>query len=472
MEIRMENFFIRDIVSACGGVLLCGSGDTKINNFATNSQKSEPGLMFVPIVGERVDGHRFIRDAFEHGASAAFTASREAVEDLIAEWALKKENPKPIVLTEDTVAALQKTARAYESRLNLPKIGVTGSVGKTTTKEMIACALSGGLRVFKTAGNLNSQIGVPITLMSISSEDEAAVIEMGMSKEGEMECLAALLSLDAVVMTNIGVSHIEQLRTQENILREKWHITDALKPHGKIFLNGDDALLRKKALQEMAAGREGVVTFGCGENCDYRAKDIAVDEKGIFNFTACYKGTELSVHLKVPGTHNVQNALAALAVAEEFGVDGRAAAERLGGYTGISMRQQIAVKNGIIYIDDSYNASPDSMRAGLNVLMQTKAMRRIAVLADMLELGEQAEEFHRQVGEYAGRSGIDELVLYGELSKFIGYGAEQYTKKIGHFDSLDEIKDYLKKNLKSGDAVLFKASRGMKLNEVAEFMIS
>lgn len=476
----MENFCVRDVVRAAGGKLLCGDENTKITNFATNSGKSGPGLMFAPIVGERVDGHKYIKAAFECGASAALTQKEEAVAGLISGWKESDEQARPIVLVEDSVRAMQLTAREYESRLNLKKVGVTGSVGKTTTKEMIACALLGGLKVFKTAGNANSQIGVPVTLMNISPDDEAAVIEMGMSEEGEMKRLAALLSLSAAVMTNIGVSHIEQLGSQENILREKWHITDALVDGGYIFLNGDDVLLRERAYlcknnYNAVFGADDdrklrVVTFGHEPHCDYRAENVDADEKGI-NFDMIHGNTKIHVRLNVLGSHNVNNALVALAVAEFFGVDLKAAADALESYTGVAMRQQITKKDGVVYIDDSYNASPDSMKAGLSVLSQMPADYRVAVLADMLELGDDTKEYHRQVGEYAGQSKVDELVLYGELAKYIGFGAEQYVKSIRHFDTLDDIKVYLKDTLKPDTAVLFKGSRGMKLNEVVDGLI-
>lgn len=476
----MKDFCVKDIVRAVGGSLLCGDENVQIDNFATNSGKAEPGLMFAPIVGERVDGHKYIESAFDCGASASLTQNEEAVAGLIDKWRSLGIQPKPIVLAEDSVRAMQLTAKEYESRLSLNKVGVTGSVGKTTTKEMIACALSGGLKVFKTAGNANSQIGVPVTIMNIAPDDEAAVIEMGMSEKGEMRRLATLLSLNAAVMTNIGVSHIEQLGSQENILREKWHITDAITEGGCIFLNGDDVLLKERAdlCRNNYAGVFGkednrklrICTFGHFADCDYRAENEYSDENGV-GFDMLHGDVRIPVRLNVLGAHNVNNALVALAVAEFFGVDLRAAVKALEGYTGVAMRQHITKKDGAAYIDDSYNASPDSMKAGLSVLCQMPADYRIAVLADMLELGENTKEYHRQVGEYAGQSKVDELLLYGELAEYIGYGAEQYIGKIKHFDTLGDITEYLKAEIKPGTAVLFKGSRGMKLNEVVDGLL-
>ena len=476
----MKDFCVKDIVRAVGGSLLCGDENVQIDNFATNSGKAEPGLMFAPIVGERVDGHKYIESAFDCGASASLTQNEEAVAGLIDKWRSLGIQPKPIVLAEDSVRAMQLTAKEYESRLSLNKVGVTGSVGKTTTKEMIACALSGGLKVFKTAGNANSQIGVPVTIMNIAPDDEAAVIEMGMSEKGEMKRLATLLSLNAAVMTNIGVSHIEHLGSQENILREKWHITDAITEGGCIFLNGDDVLLKERAdlCRNNYAGVFGkednrklrICTFGHSADCDYRAENEYSDENGV-GFDMLHGDIRIPVRLNVLGAHNVNNALVALAVAEFFGVDLRAAVKALEGYTGVAMRQHITKKDGAAYIDDSYNASPDSMKAGLIVLCQMPADYRIAVLADMLELGENTKEYHRQVGEYAGQSKVDELLLYGELAGYIGYGAEQYIRKIKHFDTLGDITEYLKAEIKPGTAVLFKGSRGMKLNEVVDGLL-
>ena len=476
----MKDICVKDIVRAVGGSLLCGDENVQIDNFATNSGKAEPGLMFAPIVGERVDGHKYIESAFDCGASASLTQNEEAVAGLIDKWRSLGIQPKPIVLAEDSVRAMQLTAKEYEGRLSLNKVGVTGSVGKTTTKEMIACALSGWLKVFKTAGNANSQIGVPVTIMNIAPDDEAAVIEMGMSEKGEMKRLATLLSLNAAVMTNIGVSHIEQLGSQENILREKWHITDAITEGGCIFLNGDDVLLKERAdlCRNNYAGVFGkednrklrICTFGHSADCDYRAENEYYDENGV-GFDMLHGDVRIPVRLNVLGAHNVNNALVALAVAEFFGVDLRAAVKALEGYTGVAMRQHITKKDGAAYIDDSYNASPDSMKAGLNVLCQMPADYRIAVLADMLELGENTKEYHRQVGEYAGQSRVDELLLYGELARYIGYGAEQYIGRIKHFDTLGDITEYLKAEIKPGTAVLFKGSRGMKLNEVVDGLL-
>ncbi len=452
----MQNFKVKDILEATGGRLLCGSPETVIETISTNSNAIDRRCLFVPIIGERVDAHRFIDDAIANGAKAVLTGEHDEM-----------DKPVPCIRVENTVTAMQEIGREYGNRMDIPKIGITGSVGKTTTKEMIACALSAGFNVFKTEGNSNSQIGVPGTLVRISSEDEIAVIEMGMSMPGEMKRLAELLTLDCAVVTNIGVSHIEALGTQDGICDEKFHIEDALVQDGCVFLNGDDEIL----LRHMGKLRHDAVLFGLGENNDYRAVNIVSDGERT-EFDAVIAGS-ITYHttLKVPGMHNVRNALVALAVADRYSVPLDRAVKALEEYGGVSMRQQISSICGVTVIDDSYNASPDSMKAGIEVLCTVKADgRRVAVLGDMLELGPDSPRYHCEVGEFISRQKVDELIVFGELAEHIANGAEINSRiNIVRCDSRADINEYLMHTMHTGDAVLFKASRGMKLNECAEY---
>ncbi|MCM1308453.1 MAG: UDP-N-acetylmuramoyl-tripeptide--D-alanyl-D-alanine ligase [Butyrivibrio sp.] len=452
----MQNFKVKDILEATGGRLLCGSPETPIETMSTDSDSIGGRCLFVPIIGERVDAHRFIDGAVANGAKAVLTSEHDALDMSV-----------PCIRVENTVTAMQEIGRAYGNRMNIPKIGITGSVGKTTTKEMVACALSAGFRVFKTEGNSNSQIGVPQTLSRISADDEIAVIEMGMSMPGEMKRLAELLTLDSAVVTNIGVSHIEALKTRDGICEEKFRIEDALVQDGCVFLNGDDEIL----LKHMGSLRHDAVLFGLGENNDYRAVNIKSDgTRSEFDAVIASSITYHTV-LKVPGTHNVRNALAALAAADRYSVPLEDAVRALADYGGVDMRQQISEVCGVTVIDDSYNASPDSMKAGIEVLAAIKAAgRRVAVLADMLELGEASPRYHYEVGEFISGQKIDELVLFGELAANIADGAKVNSQiNIVFCDSREEINDYLQRSIRFGDAVLFKASRGMKLNECAEY---
>lgn len=453
----MQNICVNDIVRATGGVLLCGDGNTEVVSISTNSREIGDKCLFVPIIGEKVDAHNFIDGAIKSGAVAVLTMKHDQM-----------DSTTPYIRVDDSVKAIQDIGRYYNGLMKMPKIGITGSVGKTTTKEMIACALSAGKKVFKTAGNSNSQIGVPITVSQMDNSYEAAVIEMGMSNPGEMSNLASIVTLNACVFTNIGVSHIENLGSQDNICKEKFHITDALVEDGLVFLNGDDAILKK----HRGELKHKSYTFGKSEDCDYRAVNIHNTNNGV-EFTAIFDGSEHTVRLNVLGDHNVLNALVAIAVARFMGVDTDKAIESLAEYEGIKMRQQIYVKNGVTFIDDSYNASPESMKAGVNVLCSVNAEgRRIAVLADMLELGSNSPEYHRETGVYIAGTDVTDALLFGDMARYIGKGIEsEGNTKVTYFNSRDEIKDYLKANLLPGDAVLFKGSRGMKLNEVVDCFI-
>ncbi len=344
----MQDIRVKDLLNACGGALLCGDPAAPVTGIGWDSRKMRDGDLFVPLKGEKADGHRFIAQALANGAAATLT-SEHGPEDAAA-WADGENAGKAWIAVPDTKKALQEIGRHYRNRLTLPLVGITGSVGKTTTKEMVAAALSAGLRVYKTAGNLNSQIGVPATLCGIGREDEAAVIELGMSEPGELTVIAQMACVDVAVITNIGVAHIEQLGSQENIFREKMTVQDGLKEGGVLLLNGDDPWLRD------ARAREGfrTVYYGTGENCGYRAEEIRL-ENGFPVFTAvCPPGgaagerRRIPVRLGVMGAHQILNAMAALAAADLFGVPLEAAARSLGEFSGMKGRQQFHDLDGIM----------------------------------------------------------------------------------------------------------------------------
>ena len=321
----MEQMTVRDVVKATGGRLLCGDGDTPLIHISINSQTMEGSDLFVPLIGAKVDAHRFIGQAFENGAAATLTSEHDSMED-----------GHPWIRVADTKKALQDIGAYYRRRFTLPLVGITGSVGKTTTREMIAAALSAGFRVYKTKKNLNSQVGVPITLCGITSADEVGVLELGMSEPGELTVIARIADVDMAVITNVGVTHIEQLGSQENIFREKMTIQDGLKDGGILLLNGDDELLKT------ARAKDGcrTVTFGSGAHCDYRCEEVRIED-GYPLFTAVHGTRRIPVRLGIMGRHNIMNALAALAVADLNGVPMEAAAGKLGEFHGFQNRQQI-----------------------------------------------------------------------------------------------------------------------------------
>ncbi|MBS6862051.1 MAG: UDP-N-acetylmuramoyl-tripeptide--D-alanyl-D-alanine ligase [Clostridiales bacterium] len=447
-----------EIAAACSGRILCGDPQTVITSVSTDSRKVTPGALFVPIRGERTDAHAYIPATFAAGAAATLTQNHSEMQDNHV-W----------IAVPDTVEALRRIAAAYRSRFNIPVIGVTGSVGKTTTKEMVALALSARWNTMKTEGNQNSQVGLPLTMFRLEPEHEVAVIEMGMSDFGEMGRLAQIARPQYAVMTNIGVSHIQQLGTQENILAEKLHITDAFLPGSILFLNGDDPHLAGLR-NMMPAVRK--VWFGMAPWCDYRAEQVERLGDGM-RFTAVSPFGSLTVELPVPGVHNVRNALAGLAVTKELGGDLREAAEALASYRPLAMRQQIhRTQGGLTVIDDSYNASPDAIYSSLEVLGGFSG-RRVAVLADMLELGAIEKKAHEEVGLCAARGGVSLLVTVGERAKWIAEGAQSYRNppECRSFATNEEAIAFLHNALKSGDVVLVKGSRGMRTDEIVKGLL-
>lgn len=456
----MEQMTVNDVVKATGGRLLCGDGNTPLIHISINSQTMEGSDLFVPLIGAKVDAHRFIEQAWKNGAAATLTSEHDTMED-----------SHPWIRVEDTKKALQDIGAYYRRRFRLPLVGITGSVGKTTTREMVATALSAGYQVYKTKKNLNSQVGVPITLAGISSGDEIGVLELGMSEPGELTVIARIADVDMAVITNVGVTHIEQLGSQENIFREKMTIQDGLKDGGILFLNGDDERLKQ------AAAKAGCRTifYGGGENCEYRFEDVRI-HNGYPAFTAVHGDRRIPVQLGIMGRHNVSNAMVALAVADQNGVSMEAAAKKLEEFHGFQNRQQIYENHGVTIIDDTYNASPASMEAGLEVLnSMTNASRRIAVLADMKELGDQAVRFHREIGHYIAAHPVDLVFTLGDLAAEIEAGIREGggTCTCCHFDGEDRegLKAKLGEVLAGGDCVLLKGSNSMNLGEVAAHLI-
>lgn len=466
----MENVTIKDIVEVTGGVLLCGDENKEIREFSIDSREGSEDSIFVPIIGERVDAHRFIEGALSLNG-ATFT-SEHLPADEEKPWeqiTAKTGRVKPWIYVKDTVKAMQQVGTFYRNRLSLPVVAVTGSVGKTTTREMIAAALSAGKKVFQTLGNQNSQIGVPLTLSHMSKEDEAAVLEIGMSERGQIETLTTMIRPDIAVVTVIGVSHIAQLKSQENICLEKMDIVKGVPEDGMVFLNGDDPFL----VPYRGKLRQKTYFYGMSPDCDYRAEDIRNGD-GHVSFTFCAGELCIPVVLGTMGEHNVRNALVALGVAHQMGVDLEAAAEKLREFHG--QRLKFVPCDRCTVIDDTYNASPDSMRASIHVLssMENVKGRRIAALSDMLELGEDEKEYHYEVGKYIASQDIDELVVFGELSRELLRGAadgKPGALRLTQVEDRDAMTAYLLETLQPEDVVLLKASNGMKLSEVAKAII-
>lgn len=446
---------IGEIASVVGGAVTEKTDRNRIiTTIFTDSRDAEKnkGGLFAAFKGERVDAHRFVEEVVGKGCFALIEDSSYFIDNTI--------------LVANTTDALQTLAAWYrkEKLRDTKIIGITGSVGKTSTKDMVALALGAGLRTAKTIGNRNSQIGLPITILETDPETQAAVFEMGMSEFGEMARLSRVASPDIAVITNIGYSHIENLGSRENICAEKLTIADCLSPDGVMILNGDEPLLKKPIKYAQKK-----IYCSVKDKSDCCAYDIA-ERSGKLCFTAEILGKKTSVALPVPGLHNVFNALFALACAAVCGVDLEKAAHALEAFETSGLRQRIYEKDGYTVIADCYNASPESMAAALSVLKEY-AGRKIAVLGDMLELGSFAKELHEQVGEAVCRSGTDVLITFGSLAKNIAEPvrgkADIYSFEEGEYEKAAEL---LKTMLKPGDTVLFKASNRMQLQKVIEML--
>lgn len=456
----MENITVNDIVKATGGKLLCGDGNTVIRHFSIDSRTGSEDSIFVPIIGERVDAHRFIDDAMKING-ACFTSEHDSA-----------EGSKPWIRVEDTVRAMQQLGTYYRNRMTMPVVAVTGSVGKTTTRQMIATVLGSSRKVYQTKGNQNSQIGVPLTLAEMSADDEAAVLEIGMSERGQIRSLTTMIRPDYAVVTTIGVSHIAQLGSQENICREKMDIVEGLTEQGVVVLNGDDPFL--KAYRGKLPYR--TFFYGLGEDCDYRAVDI-IARGTKTDFTLVYEedGEEIRYPVTVGmlGKHNVLNCLAGLCIAHQMGLPMDKAAASLEDFTGI--RLKIHRLKSCTLIDDSYNASPDSLKANIRVLADFEGVkgRKIAGISDMLELGENEKQYHFDTGVYIGQQAIDEVAAFGNLSKetLAGIRSVNPDMKLTELEDREAFDKYLMDTVRPDDVLLLKASNGMGLMHTARKLI-
>lgn len=445
---KMEKIFLSEIAECLG--TKCPI-ECEITEISTDTRNLPKGCLFIAIKGERFDGHTFIENAIESGASAA-----------VSEYQV---GSCPCVITDNTRLALLKIASYYRRKFTPILVGITGSVGKTTTKEMVALVLSEKYKTLKTQGNFNNEIGLPKTLFNLNSKHEAAVIEMGMSHFGEIERLTKTAAPTMAIITNIGFSHIENLGTQEGILKAKLEILNGMKPEAPLIINGDDPYLAplKKSIDRP------VYLYGIKNNeCDFRAENIA-EEDGYTSFKLKFKNESIQLIIPCVGIHNVMNAAAAFAVGILNGLTSDEIASALKKYKPDGMRQNVVQKGDKTVIIDCYNASPDSMDAALNVLSGMKCTgRKIAVLGDMLELGEASEKLHRMVGDYASKYHPDMLFCYGKESKFIAMQAQKNEVNVFASEDKKEIIEKIEKYIKSGDTILFKASRGMKLEEIIE----
>ena len=425
-----------------------------ITAVVTDSRKVVPGCVFVCFPGERVDGHDYAAAAYKAGA--AYIVANHPVDGV-------PENRTVIVASSHH--AMVRMASNYRMLFSPLMIGVTGSVGKTTTKEFCYAVLSAFGNTLKTEGNQNNEIGLPNTLFRLDDSTEYAVVEMGMSNLGEIDRLVRAARPSAGIITRIGVSHLENLGTRENILKAKLEICHGLPDGAPLVLNADDDMLPKAKLPE----RLNPVWFGIdAPGADVRALKITAGDSGTDFLLSDKENGEFPVHIPTVGLHTVSDALAAYAAATRLGLDPAKAAAALSTYQTTGMRQNIVHKGGVTVIEDCYNASPDSMKAALGVLEGQEANRHIALLGDMLELGSVSEEAHRQVGIWAAEAGVDLLIAYGPRSAAMAEAAAEKGVTTLHCETEQEVVGYVRQNVHAGDALLAKASHAMKLDQVLE----
>ena len=459
----MKNMTLENIEKACGGRYIGTEAEkkTEVLGVVIDSRQVESGYLFVAIPGEKVDGHKFIPDVFAKGAAAVL--SEQQLEDPAG----------PYILVESTTKALRDLAEYYRKSLDIKVVGITGSVGKTSTKEMIASVLSEKYKVLKTEGNYNNEIGLPLTIFKIRAEHEVAVLEMGISEFGEMHRLATMANPDICVITNIGLCHLENLKTRDGILKAKTESFAHLKKDGIAILNGDDDKL--STIRQV--GDKEPVFYGMEEKMEYREdakKSVyatGVENLGLYGMQARIHTPEgeWDVRIPIPGEHNVYNALAATAVGLSLGLSidqissGILKAKTIGGRTNLLNTGSMTV------IDDCYNANPVSMKASIDVLATAEG-RKIAVLGDMGELGENEKKLHYEVGEYLAKKEIDVLFCAGELSEEIAKAAQKESKtcEVYYFKTRDALLEQLLPFLKKGDTVLVKASHFMEYPKIVK----
>lgn len=450
----MKHMTLQNIARAVSGQLFLPDNYIEEGKVAQgvviDNRKVEKDFIFVPIKGSRVDGHTFIPDAFEKGAMA-----------VLCDHDLGKTTG-PYIVVKETQQALKDLAAFYREQMDAYVIGIVGSVGKTSTKEMVASVLSRHFSLWKTQGNFNNEIGLPLTLFGVKEEHQVAVVEMGISDFGEMDRLGNMAKPDMVIMTNIGLCHLENLIDRDGVLKAKTEVFAHMPKDGVIVLNGDDDKLQKAD----TLGRERHF-FGLS-NQEYSATDIVSQLTGVQAKLIGPKW-ESSVRIPIPGQHNVYNALAAMVAAEHLGMSREEIISGIEHAATIDGRNNFIQKNGITVIDDCYNANPVSMRASLEVLSHASG-RTIAVLGDMGELGAEEASLHYQVGEAVAEFGIDVLFTAGELSKEMirAVEAADCATEVYGFDSKEEMMSQLKTMVKKGDTILVKASHFMDFPKVVE----
>lgn len=445
----MKEISLRELGEVLG---VPNRADRPVRSICTDSRKLTPDALFFAIPGERFDGHDFVEEALKKGAAGA-----------VVEKSMPED--ERILPVKDVKQALLDLSADYRRRFCPFTVGVTGSVGKTSTKEMVAAILQSAGKTCKTQGNFNNEIGLPLTVFSMEDSDRYAVFEMGMSDFGEIAALTRVCRPDVAVITNIGVSHIERLGSQENILKAKLEILEGMDPAAPLIVNGEDAFL-----SGVSVGEHPVWRYGFTPQNDIWADELVQQEDGSTVFSIHWRGETLQAKIPAIGRHNVANALAGFCVGILAGLSKEQILLGMQNYQNAGLRQRVTVEHGVTVIADCYNASPDSMRSALEVVTSVSCMgKRYCVFGDMLELGGISKKAHWEVGRMTAKAGVDGLFCYGTEAEEIREGARtEGMTAVSSFKEKKELAQQLAKVLRPGDAVIFKASRGMQLEDVID----
>lgn len=455
----MRELCVRDILDSVGGILENGSDEMVVKGVSTDTRKIGPEDLFFALKGI-TDGHQYVEKAYDAGCGAVVVSEPVAFREGI-----------PVIRVEDTLKALQKLAKDYLEKKTLKKVAVTGSTGKTTTKEILYTLLSAKYKTSKNIGNFNNHIGLPLTVFTVEEYHEVGIFEMGMSGLSEIDLMADIVKPEFAVITNVGLSHIERLGSRENILKAKMEVAEHLTDGGKLILFDDNDLLH-------TVSDEGkswtLIRVGSTEACPYRILEIDDSLESSVKFQMEIQGNLWEMELPAAGKHNAYNGALAIAAACEMGLSPELCRDAL-----LDFEQEAGkrldvkkLRDGIKVIDDTYNASPDSMKAGLSVLKTVKGKRKIAILGDMFEMGDYAGKYHEEVGMFAASQGIDMIMTIGKDAVLICKGAEGKLppESCMHFEEKEALLKKLDEILKPEDVLLVKGSRGMHMEDVVEFL--
>ncbi|NEU03534.1 MULTISPECIES: UDP-N-acetylmuramoyl-tripeptide--D-alanyl-D-alanine ligase [Clostridium] len=453
----MEYLSINEIVNALNGKLILNGNIENFKSVSIDSRKVRKGDIFFALKGENFDGHNYLKQCSENGAGILIVHDENFKKIDIKEYT-------SVILVEDTRKALRDLAEYYRKKINIKVVGITGSTGKTSTKDLVAAALSEKYKVFKTKGNFNNEVGLPLMVFDIDNSYDMAVLELGMSNLNEIHRLTKIARPDIAVITNVGISHIENLKTRENILKAKMEIVDFFEKGNVLIVNGDNDLLSIVTSNDFIVEKIGIES-----DYNFKACDIIIGEENIkFNVLENNSLIDEKFKINVLGKHNVLNSLLAIAVARKFDVKYSDINKGFENLEATSMRLDIEKCNKFTIVNDAYNASPDSMEAAIDVLKNLNGKRKIAVLGSMKELGDESYKAHMDVAKYAKNNSVDMLLVISEYSNAFeeGFGDNNFNI----FTSKEEAINFLKNNIQDEDVLLVKASRSMKFEIIVDAM--